>query len=266
MNDIIIFNNPTFGEIRTVMSASNEPLFCLTDVCKVLDLIPSKVSQRLDDDVLSKYPIIDNLGRTQQANFVNEDGLYDVVLDSRKPEAKQFRKWVTSEVLPSIRKTGGYIATTAEMSDLEIVSRALMIANGKIEQRNRQITDQQEKIKRLETKTKCFDSILSGKNCLSVTQISTAYGMTAKEFNLMLQSLRIQYRVSGQWILYSPYITQDYTRSHVFGHLDKDGRKVSQVLTVWTQKGRAWLYDKLKEYKILPLAERDQIEQTIQFE
>jgi prophage antirepressor-like protein len=107
MNDIRIFENPVFGQIRT-LGTVEEPLFCLVDICKALELNPSKVSQRLEDDVLSKYPIFDNLNRVQQANFINEDGLYDVILDSRKPEAKMFRKWITSEVLPSIRKTGSY--------------------------------------------------------------------------------------------------------------------------------------------------------------
>lgn len=87
------------------MGENGEPLFCLIDVCNMLDLIPSKVSQRLDKDVLSKYPL-ETAGGIQQTNFINEDGLYDVILDSRKPEAKQFRKWITSEVLPSIRKHG----------------------------------------------------------------------------------------------------------------------------------------------------------------
>lgn len=83
-------------------------MFCLSDLCRCLGLTAKIVNQRLGDGVVSKYPIIDNLGRTQQALFVNEDGLYDVILDSRKPEAKAFRKWITSEVLPSIRKTGSY--------------------------------------------------------------------------------------------------------------------------------------------------------------
>lgn len=104
---IQIYQNPEFGNIRTMRDEKGEPLFCLKDVCEVLDLRTQKVVQRLEDDVLSKYPIVDSLGRTQQATFVNEDGLYDTILESRKPGAKAFRKWVTSEVLPAIRKQGG---------------------------------------------------------------------------------------------------------------------------------------------------------------
>lgn len=104
---LVVFSNEEFGKVRTV-GTPDDPKFCLADVCRSLEFIPSKVAQRLEDDVLSRYPITDSAGRTQIANFVNEDGLYDVILDSRKPAAKKFRKWITSEVLPSIRKTGAY--------------------------------------------------------------------------------------------------------------------------------------------------------------
>lgn len=104
-NELVIFSNPQFGDIRTA-GTSEQPLFCLADVCKALGLENSRqVKQRLDDGVISNDIILDSLGRKQQAVFINEDGLYDVILDSRKPEAKAFRKWITSEVLPSIRKT-----------------------------------------------------------------------------------------------------------------------------------------------------------------
>lgn len=107
MNEIKIFSNPQFGEIRTAIGENGEPMFCLPDLCRVLDLTPSKVAQRLSEDVLSKYPL-ETAGGIQQTNFVNEDGLYDAILDSRKSEARKFRKWVTSEVLPTIRKHGVY--------------------------------------------------------------------------------------------------------------------------------------------------------------
>lgn len=177
------------GQQFTVYGTAEEPLFRANEVATIIGHSNiTKMLEMVDDDEKGVNQLL-TPGGYQQVSFITESGLYEILMQSRKPIAKQFKKGVKA-ILHEIRTTGGYIATTAEMSDLEIVSRALMIANGKIEQRNRQ-TDQQEKIKRLETKTRCFDSILSGKNCLSVTQISTAYGMTAKEFNLMLQSLRI---------------------------------------------------------------------------
>lgn len=108
-NMIKIFENNEFGSVR-VITTNNEPMFCLSDLCKSLDLTAKEVNRRLADEVVSKHPIKDTLGRTQNALFVNEDGLYDVILESRKPNARKFRKWVTSEVLPTIRKTGGYVS------------------------------------------------------------------------------------------------------------------------------------------------------------
>lgn len=106
MGEIKIFENAQFGQVRTTTGANGEPLFCLVDLCKVLGLDSSQVVKRLDDGVVTIHPIFDSLGRERNANFVNEDGMYDAILDSRKPEAKNFRKWVTSEVLPSIRRNG----------------------------------------------------------------------------------------------------------------------------------------------------------------
>lgn len=112
MQSIQVFNNPAFGNIRVAGTEAN-PQFCLADVCKALGLSAKGVNQRLGDEVISNYPITDKLGREQQALFVNEDGLYDVILDSRKIEARQFRKWITSEVLPTIRKHGAYMTDDA---------------------------------------------------------------------------------------------------------------------------------------------------------
>lgn len=107
MDNLQIFNNEEFGEVRTV-TKDDEVLFCLGDLCRILELTAKGVKQRLADEVISNYPIPDTLGRIQNTIFVNEDGLYDVILDSRKENARKFRKWVTGEVLPSIRKTGSY--------------------------------------------------------------------------------------------------------------------------------------------------------------
>ena len=145
MNTIQIFKNPEFGEVRTAGTPEN-PLFCLMDICKALGLTQGHVRERLDDGGVSTEPISDNLGREQLANFVNEDGLYDVILDSRKPEAKKFRKWVTSEVLPSIRKSGGYIASSPNDTPEDILARAVLVAQESIERKNKQISELQEAI------------------------------------------------------------------------------------------------------------------------
>lgn len=155
MNEIKIFDNPTFGQIRTA-GTPEEPLFCLADVCKALELRQGDVVRRLEKGVVSTQPL-ETAGGTQMANFVNEDGLYDVILDSRKPEARAFRKWITSDVLPTLRKTGGYIAANAEMSDEEIMSRALEIAHRTIERKNAEL-------KELEIKTQEQQLMLEAKD------------------------------------------------------------------------------------------------------
>ena len=132
MNEIKVFDNPQFGKVRTAGTSEN-PLFCLPDVCKALGLNASHVRERLEDGVVSTDTITDNLGRAQVANFVNEDGLYDVILDSRKPEAKAFRKWVTSEVLPTIRKTGSYNKPMSTAEKIKLLAQGNEELNERVE-------------------------------------------------------------------------------------------------------------------------------------
>lgn len=128
MQQVTIFNSPQFGEIR-VSGTPDNPMFCLADVCRVLGLTSKGVNQRLTDKVITNYPISDTLGRTRQVLFVNEDGLYDVILDSRKPEARQFRRWVTGEVLPSIRKNGAYMTPSTLEQALTSPDFLIRLAN-----------------------------------------------------------------------------------------------------------------------------------------
>ena len=128
MAEIEIFKNERFGEVR-VFGTNEDPLFCLADICKILELgNPSQVKSRLEDGVISNEVIPDSLGRLQETTFINEDGLYDVILDSRKPQAKSFRKWITSEVLPSIRKHGSY-SIKKPKQDTPRLSDKLKVAN-----------------------------------------------------------------------------------------------------------------------------------------
>lgn len=135
MDNLQIFKNSEFGEVRTV-TVNDEPMFCLIDICKALEMSnPTMVAQRLDEDERTKL----DLGRQGETNFITESGLYAVILRSDKPNARKFRKWVTSEVLPSIRKNGGYIAGQENMTDDELMAKALMVAQNKIAERDKQI-------------------------------------------------------------------------------------------------------------------------------
>ena len=171
MSELQIFNNSEFGKIRTI-TKDDEPMFCLADVCRSLELTSKGVRQRLSDEVISTYPIEDALGRKQNSLFVNEDGLYDVILESRKDSARKFRKWVTSEVLPSIRKSGGYIAGQEEMSDAELMAKALLVAQKQIEQRNLIIEQQKAKIEEDRPKTIFADAVATSKTSILIGDLA----------------------------------------------------------------------------------------------
>lgn len=259
MNEIKVFDNPQFGKVRTAGTSEN-PLFCLPDVCKALGLNASHVRERLEDGVVSTDTITDNLGRAQVANFVNEDGLYDVILDSRKPEAKVFRKWVTSEVLPSIRKTGQYSANVPQT-----FSQALMLAARQQEEIERQkaaLAQQGEEIVKLSNevmtmkpKATYYDLILNNPSTVTITQIAQDYGMSAKKFNQILCDFRIQHKVNKQWILYADNINKGYVQSKPTNIPLANGTEKVVYNTEWTQKGRIFLYEKLKQAGILPMIE-----------
>lgn len=140
MNNIQIFKYEN-NDVRTV-EMNDEPWFVLKDVCGVLGLSNHKVTaQRLDRDEVSQTYLTDSIGRKQETTVINESGLYSVILRSDKPEAKPFRKWVTSEVLPSIRKNGGYIAGQEQMTPEELMAKALLVANKTLAERDARISE-----------------------------------------------------------------------------------------------------------------------------
>ena len=234
-NQIQIFQNQEVGAIRTLTNEQGEPMFCLKDVCDVLDLRTPKVVQRLEDDVLSKYPIVDSLGRTQQASFVNEDGLYDTILESRKPQAKLFRKWVTSEVLPSIRKNGGYMVVRPDESDEIILARALQIMQATLQRRDEQIA-------MLKPRAEYADHVLDSISCFTVTQIGKELGMTGHDLNVLLCSHKIQYQQSGQYLLYADYARQGLAKNRTHSHRGHDGTLRTHTYLVWTERGRDFIH------------------------
>lgn len=274
-NKFQIFKHERFGNIRIVMADNGEPRFCLADICRSLDLLTKKVAQRLEDEVLSKYPISDSIGRQQFVLFVDEVGLYDVILDSRKPEAKAFRKWLTSEVLPSIRKTGSYSLhqTQDAYSTCHAIEKAIADPDFVIglltqmkeerairktleEDRNRQnllLQAKDEQIEELEVKATYAKYVLEHEGELRITPIANDYGMSAKELNHLLHELGIQKRVNRQWMLCSKYQGLNYMTSGT--KVSPSGK--SYIDSFWTQKGRLFIYAQLKKAGILPLMERD---------
>lgn len=152
MADTQIFNNPSFGEIRTTVSESGEPMFCLADVCKAVGLTnASSVKSRLDSEDVQVFDLHalnlteGGVGNTK-ANFVTESGFYDVLLYSDAPQVKPFRKWITSEVLPTIRKYGGYMVAKENETAEELMARALVVARETLRRKEQRLLEAEAKI------------------------------------------------------------------------------------------------------------------------
>ena len=258
---ITIFTNPTFGEIRTAGTA-DEPMFCLADVCKVLELQVTPTKNRLNQKGVNSINTLTNGGR-QSMIFINEQNLYKVIMRSDKPQAEPFQDWVCGEVLPTIRKTGGYIAANAQMTDEEIMATALRIGEATIRKRD-------ERIRQLEAEAKQKDvlisdmrkgndylnTILQSNGTVTTTQIAQDYGMSAMALNRKLAEMRVQHKVNGQWILYATHQAKGYVHSRTLNLTHRDGRPYTCMVTEWTQRGRLFLYDALKEVGVLPVIEK----------
>ena len=262
MNELQIFKNNEFGEIRT-KNINNTAYVCLVDVCKILEIKNARDCRaRLNQDGVVTTDVIDNLGREQQAIFINESNLYKVIFQSRKPEAEKFTEWVTSEVLQSIRKNGAYL-TEQKIEEVlnnpdTIIKLATDLKREREEKQRLQIENSQKNqiIGELKPKADYTDLILKSKNTVTVTAIAKDYGMSAIEFNKKLHDLKIQYRQSNQWFLYEKYQRCGYTHSKTTNYTRNDGSTGTKLNTEWTQKGRLFLYNKLKECGIVPLIEK----------
>ena len=278
MKQLEVFQNPKFGDVRVSLTENGEPLFCLADLCKVLQIKNSRnVRCRLDDDDVRLIDIIDNLGRTQHSTYVTESGFYEVVLRSDSDKARPFRKWVCNEILPAIRKDGGFIVSREDESDEDLMARALVVAKATLKRRNERIKvletqtrNQQQEIEvkdariieldtavnNMKPKVSYVDNILQCKETINVTQIAQDYGMSAKAFNILLRNLKIQHKVGQVWIVYGKYLAKGYVQSETFTYDKSNGTQGVRTFTKWSQRGRLFLYNTLKAHNIIPLIEQ----------
>lgn len=266
MNEIQIFNSPQFGEIRTATDDNNEPLFCAADVCKALGYEnPRKaVSDHIDDpDVTKRYAWVttgtkadgSEAKRQTLMTFVNESGLYSLIFGSKLESAKQFKRWVTSEVLPEIRKNGGYIRGNVNETPEELMARALAVAKQTLERVERerqqlantnenqriQLGIQDAEIRKAAPKVEYYDKVMQSNCTMTTTQIANGLGMPCHRLNKLLRDAGIQYKQSGQWLLRSPYTdfglhavrTQTYTHA--------DGSIGTSQYTVWNERGKRFI-------------------------
>lgn len=256
MNDLKIFENAEFGQIRTA-EINGKPYFCGSDVAKALGY--SNARKAIGDhckgvtkrDTLTK-------GGKQEINFIPEGDIYRLITHSKLPSAEKFESWVFDEVLPSIRKHGMYaIDELVNNPDLAIQAlTALKDEREKNKQLNEEVNVKDQLIGELKPKADYMDRILKNKGLVTITQIAKDYGMSGKAMNDLLHNLKIQYKQSSQWLLYKEYQSCGYTHSETITIQRTDGREDVKMNTKWTQKGRLFLYQLLKGNGMLPVIER----------
>ena len=254
MNELQIFENSEFGKVR-VVEVNGEPMFVGKDVAEILGYTnPRKAIGDHVDDEDKGVTKCDTLGGVQDLTVINESGLYSLILSSKLPNAKQFKRWVTNEVLPSIRKHGMYAVDELVGNPDLLIKVATELKEERERRKELESTVQQMDavITEMTPKADYADRILSSTDCMTVSQIAQDYGMSAKRFNRVLASANIQRRVGEQWILYASHQGKGYVRSKTCEYAKHDGSTGTKQLTVWTQKGRMFLYERLKNIGVLP--------------
>lgn len=261
MDKLQVFNYND-KKIRTVQ-INDETWFVGKDVAEILGYV--NLSKALIDHVYEEDKLnnesLSSLGQ-RGGWIINESGLYNVILRSDKPQAKSFRKWVTSEVLPSIRKKGVYL-TDEKIEEMllnpdTIIKLASELKKERKEKRELEVETSRQKqmLGELKPKIDYLNKILSNKGLITITQIAKDYGMSAIKMNKLLHEMKIQFTQGDQWLLYSKYHDKGYTHSETILVTHTDGTQNLKMNTKWTQKGRIFLYELLKREGILSMIER----------
>ena len=247
------------NEVR-VIEQDGEPWFVAKDVGEILGLSNIRVEiSRLDSDEKKVSQIVtpSNGGYTD-VSIISESGLYTLIMRSNKPQAKTFRKWVTSEVLPSIRRHGLY-AIDDVLNDPDIMIAALQalktereIAKGLTEK----VAIQTQQIAEMQPKATYYDLVLACKDLLPISRISKDYGWSARRMNEWLSAQGIQFKLGDIWLLYPKYAELGYTSTKTAIFTANDGTPYTKVHTYWTQKGRLFIYELMKAAGNLPLIEQ----------
>lgn len=226
------------NKVRVILNENNEPWFVTRDVCGVLGIKRIDNANRfLDKDERGTHNVR-TLGGNQNMSIMSESGLYSIILRARKPEAQQFKRWVTHEVLPTIRKTGKY--SVNEMPDRKQLAQMVLDAENEKEKYKKELEQAQPE---LDYNRK----VLSSVNTYTTTQIAKELGMkSAKELNKILHEKRVQYKQNGQWVLYAQHQGKGYidTRTYTYEYGDKTG---TNNHTVWTEKGRKFIHHLLNK-------------------
>lgn len=249
MNNLQIFNSDEFGQIR-VVEQNGEPWFIAKDVCNILDISKYRDAvARLDGDERGSVEV-DTLGGKQAVTAVNEYGLYGLVLGSRKPEAKRFKRWVTHEVIPSIRKHGAYL-TPEKIEEVLLNPDTIIKLATELKSLQSENAVQRQVIAEFKPIKEYVDAILSSEDTVTITQIAADYGMSAIAVNRMLNKAGLIRKVGDQWVLYSVHMLKGYTKSETIDVTRKDGSIKIVMNTKWTQKGRLKIHELLTAIGVL---------------
>lgn len=242
--EVLDFSNEQFGTIRTI-EKDGQVWFIGNDVAEALGY--SNIRKAVPDHVDEEDKLrtqIRYAGQTREVTVINESGLYSLILSSKLPTAKQFKRWVTSEVLPTIRKHGGYLtpekAAEVLLNPDTIIELAKQIKGLKAEN-----AMQAQQIAELKPKKDYVDIILSSPDTVTTAQIAADYGMSARKLNQLLHERGFQYKVNGQWLLYQKYRNKGYTKSETIDVRRADGTVKTVMHTKWTQKGRLMIHGQM---------------------
>ena len=241
---IKLFENGEFN-IRVIRNEQGDLLFCGRDVAKALGYKkPENAIAAHVDDEDKTSTLIQGSGSNYKSKtiFINESGLYSLILRAEVDTAKRFAKWVTSEVLPSIRRTGGYMLKRPDESNEQIMAKALLVAQDTIRRVNKQNDF-------LTPKAEYAEDVLLSETCLTTRQIAKELGMTAQALNRLLEAHRIQFNQSGQWMLYREYADKGLSQNRTFPYRDSKGRAKTQTQMVWTERGRLFIHTMVRQWQ-----------------
>lgn len=242
MNALQIFESPEFGQIRTV-EVEGEPWLVGKDVAEALGY--SNPQKAIRDHVEEE----DRTVNGTQGVLINESGLYSLVLSSKLPTAKKFRRWVTAEVLPSIRKHGAYMTPAVLEEAILNPDTMIRIATELKAEREKRVAleaeneAQRQLIQDFEPVRQYVDQILACNEAIATSQIAADYGLSARRLNQILHEAHLQHNVNGQWILYREHMGKGYTKSKTINITYTDGRPGTRMMTYWTQKGRLRIHE-----------------------
>lgn len=253
MNELQVFQNKQFGNLE-ILTFGGKEWFPAIKVAEILGYTNPRKAIR--DHAKEKGVTIRSVlskGGKQNKKFIDEGNLYRLITRSKLPQADEFEEWVFEEVLPSIRKHGIYATDNVIEQTIQNPDYIIhVLTEFKKEREGRLVAEQQ--VNELKPKATYYDLVLQNKSLLSVSKIAKDYGMSARSLNKLLHSLGVQYKQGDIWLLYAKYQDKGYTHTSTYA-LDEEHSKVT---TKWTQKGRLFIYELLKEHDILPVIEQEE--------